>query len=195
MENKDKEQKAQSAEEKDIIGKDEFQEQAEDTQSQVDDAKTEEKSDADKLAELEAKCQTMHEDYLRLFAEFDNYRKRTLKEKSELIKSAGENILVDILPLVDDFERANKSMENSDSVEGIREGVNLIYNKLMNFLSSKGVKAIETEGMDFDTEYHEAITTIPAPTSELKGKIVDCTQKGYMLNDKVIRYSKVVIGE
>ncbi|MCK9156686.1 MAG: nucleotide exchange factor GrpE [Paludibacteraceae bacterium] len=195
MENKDKEQKAQSAEEKDIIGKDEFQEQAEDTQSQADDAQTEEKSDADKLAELEAKCQTMHEDYLRLFAEFDNYRKRTLKEKSELIKSAGENILVDILPLVDDFERANKSMENSDSVKGIREGVNLIYNKLMNFLSSKGVKAIETEGMDFDTEYHEAITTIPAPKSELKGKIVDCTQKGYMLNDKVIRFSKVVIGE
>ncbi|MFA6778290.1 MAG: nucleotide exchange factor GrpE [Paludibacteraceae bacterium] len=195
MENKDKKQNAQTAEEKDIASKSETQNQMEEAQSQQEDAKEEVKSDGDKVAALEAKCQTMHDDYLRLYAEFDNYRKRTMKEKSDLIKSAGEGILLGILPLIDDFERAKKSMETTESVEGMKEGLDLIYNKFMSFLDSKGVKPIETEGKNFDTEFHEAITTIPAPTEDLKGKIVDCTQKGYTLNDKVIRYSKVVIGE
>jgi molecular chaperone GrpE len=151
--------------------------------------------DADKVAELEKKCKTLEDDYLRLFAEFDNYRKRTLKEKAELIKSAGENILINILSLVDDFERAIKAMESSDDIDAVKEGVELIYHKFIAFLNQNGVKAIDSEGKEFDTEFHEAITTIPAPCEDLKGKVIDSTLKGYTLNDKVIRFCKVVIGE
>jgi molecular chaperone GrpE len=152
-------------------------------------------SNADKVADLEKKCKTLEDDYLRLFAEFDNYRKRTLKEKTELIKSAGENILINILPLVDDFERAIKAMENSEDIDAVKEGIGLIYQKFIAFLNQNGVKAIDAEGKEFDTEFHEAITTIPAPSEDMKGKVIDSTQKGYTLNDKVIRFCKVVIGE
>ncbi len=153
--------------------------------------------DADKVADLEQKCKTLENDYLRLFAEFDNYRKRTLKEKSELIKSAGENILINILPLVDDFERALKVMgeKKSEDLDTIKEGVELIYSKFISFLNQNGVKEIDAEGQDFDTEFHEAVTTIPAPAEALKGKVIEAIQKGYTLHDKVIRFSKVVIGE
>ena len=152
--------------------------------------------DADKVSHLEKKCKTLEDDYLRLFAEFDNYRKRTLKEKSELIKTAGENILTNILPLIDDFERALKAMEgaNEDS-KTLKEGVELIYSKFISFLNQNGVKVIEAEGKDFDTEFHDAVTTIPAPSEEMKGKVIESIQKGYTLHDKVIRFSKVVIGE
>lgn len=152
----------------------------------------------DNKAELDAlkeKCETMHNDYLRLYADFDNYKKRALKDKAELIKSAGENIFNNILPLIDDFERALKAMETADNVDSVKEGVDLIYNKFVNFLSQNGVKPIDTESKDFDTDFHEAIAKIPAPTEDLKGKVIDCTQKGYMLNEKVIRYAKVVVGE
>ena len=149
----------------------------------------------DPVAELQAKCEKMHDDYMRLYADFDNYRKRAMKEKADLIKTAAEGVLVDILPLVDDFERAISSMENTDSVEGVKEGVSLIYNKLISFLESKGVKAIDAVGQPFNTEFHEAITKFPAPSEDMKGKVIDCTQKGYTLYDKVIRYAKVVYGE
>lgn len=168
----------------------------------VDDAAAETDKKADEtdevdndLAELQKKCDTLHNDYLRLYADFDNYKKRTLKEKSDLIKSAGENIFNNLLPLIDDFERAQKAMDGATDVESVKEGVNLIYNKFISFLSQNGVKQIETEGKEFNTDFHEAIAKIPAPTDELKGKVVDCTQKGYTLNEKVIRYAKVVIGE
>ena len=128
-------------------------------------------------------------------AEFDNYRKRTAKEKIELIKTAGEYVIEDTLPIVDNFERALKNMATTTDVSAIKEGIELIYQQLMSMLKLHGVKAIDTEGKEFDTEYHEAITTVPAPTQEEKGKIIDCTQKGYILNDKVIRHSKVVVGE
>lgn len=150
--------------------------------------------EADKMTELEEKCKKQHDEYLRLYAEFDNYRKRTLKEKSDLIKSGGENVIVGLLPLIDDFERAVKSMEDAYSISAVKEGVSLIYNKFQSFLQSQGVKEIETEGQPFDTEFHEAITTIPAPSEDMKGKVMDCTQKGYTLNEKVIRYAKVVVG-
>ena len=159
-------------------------------------AADESEADADKVSDLEKKCKTLEDDYVRLFAEFDNYRKRTLKEKSELIKSAGENILTNILPLIDDFERALKVMEDThEDLNTLKEGVELIYSKFISFLSQNGVKAIEAEGKDFDTEFHDAVTTIPAPSEEMKGKVVDSIQKGYTLHDKVIRFSKVVIGE
>ncbi len=158
-----------------------------------------EKTGTDNLAEqLEAEKQKngeLKDSYLRLMAEYDNYRKRTLKEKTEMLKSAGENVLSGLLPIIDDFERGLDIMRKSDNMEANLEGVELIYNKFMSFLNSQGVKPIETEGKEFDTEHYEAVTTIPAPSPELKGKIIDCIQKGYTLNDKVIRFAKVVVGE
>ena len=156
----------------------------------------------DNLAEqLEAekqKNEELKDSYLRLMAEYDNYRKRTLREKADLIKSAGENILSGLLPVIDDFERGLDLMKKSaekDEEKVDLEGVELIYNKFISFLNAQGVKSIETIGKDFDTEYHEAVTTIPAPSPEMKGKIIDCILKGYTLNDKVIRFAKVVVGE
>ncbi len=147
------------------------------------------------LKEMEEKVAAMNEKYLRLSAEFDNYRKRTVKEKAELIKSAGEDLLSRILPVVDNFERALASIEKSDDVTALRQGVELIYNSFRDFLSQNGVKEIECMNADFNTDEQEAVTKIPAPTEELKGKVVDCIQKGYTLNGKVMRFAKVVVGE
>jgi len=147
-----------------------------------------EKTEQEIIAELNDK-------YLRLAAEYDNYRKRTLKEKMELTKTAGADILVNILPVMDDFERALSSMQQAKDIEPVKDGVLLIFNKFKEFLKQRGVKEIEAKEKDFDTDLHEAITKIPAPTEELKGKVVDVIEKGYFLNDKVIRFSKVVIGE
>lgn len=145
--------------------------------------------------ELEKLVQEWRDKYMRLSAEFDNYRKRTLKEKIELAKTAGEETLTDLLPVMDDFERAMQSMDNSEDVQALKDGVHLIYGKFHDFLSQKGVKEIEAKEQEFNTDLHDAITKVPAPSEELKGKIVDVVQKGYTLNDKVIRYAKVVIGE
>jgi molecular chaperone GrpE len=158
-------------------------------------SETEEVAAENKANEWEEKYKQLNDSHLRLMAEFDNYRKRTLREKSELIKSAGESGLVNLLPLADDFERGLQASKDSVDVEAVRQGMELIYYKLAAFFQQNGVKAIETENNPFDTEFHEAITTIPAPTEELKGKIIDCVQKGYLLNDKVIRFAKVVVGE
>ena len=144
--------------------------------------------------EWEAKFNTLNDSHLRLMADFDNYRKRTIKEKADLIKNAGERIICDFLPIVDNFERALESMKTAEDVEAVRQGVELIYNQVMSMMKANGVAVIETKEAPFDTEFHEAITTIPAPTPELKDKIVDCTTKGYMMNDKVIRHAKVVVG-
>jgi len=149
----------------------------------------------DEIEQIKQQCTELNDKNLRLMAEFDNYRKRTLKERMDLIKTAGEKVLVDMLPLVDDFERGLKAMETSEDVQAVKDGVELIYSKFIAFLLQNGVKAISTENGLFDTEFHEAITTFPAPTEDLKGKIIDCASKGYTLNDKVIRFSKVVVGE
>ena len=141
------------------------------------------------------KLAVVNDKYLRLSAEFDNYRKRTLKEKMELTKNAGEQILSGILPVVDNFERALASMEKSDDMQAIREGVKLIYNSFKEFLTQNGVTEIDCVNNTFDTDEHEAVTKIPAPSADLKGKVVDCIQKGYKLNDKVMRFAKVVVGE
>ena len=132
---------------------------------------------------------------LRLMAEFDNFRKRSIKERSDLIKFAGEDVLKKILPLIDDFERALQAMETSEDVKAVKEGIDLIYSKFMSFLSENGVTVIPTDQEQFNTDLHEAITTFPAPSEDMKGKIVDCVSKGYTLNEKVIRYAKVVVGE
>lgn len=144
---------------------------------------------------LQEKLEESWNKYVRLSAEFDNYRKRTLKEKSELLKMAGEDVIKSILPVIDDFERAIASMDETGDVDSLKEGVSLIYTKLLNALENKGLKEIQAMNEEFDTDYHEAVTKIPAPDEERKGKVVDIVQKGYTLNSKVIRYAKVVVGE
>lgn len=133
--------------------------------------------------------------YIRLMAEFDNFRKRTLKERTELIKTAGEDILVNVLPVVDDFERGLQVIDKSEDIESVKQGIHLIYNKFREFLNQRGVKEIEAVQQPFNVDEHEAITKIPAPSEDLKGKVVDVVQKGYILNEKVIRFAKVVVGE
>ena len=132
---------------------------------------------------------------LRLMAEFDNFRRRSLKERAELIKFAGEDVLKQVLPLVDDFERAIQAMESTEDANAVKEGIQLIYSKFNSFLSDSGVQVIPTQDVDFNTDIHEAVTTFPAPSEEQKGKIIDCLSKGYTLNEKVIRFAKVVVGE
>lgn len=140
--------------------------------------------------DLESKFTELNDSYLRLHAEFDNYRKRTLREKADLLKTGGEKIILGVLPIIDDFERAIPMLP-----EDAKEGVELIYNKFKTFLSQNGVKEIDAIGETFDTERHEAVTTVPAENNEQKDKVVDCIQKGYMLNDKVIRFAKVIVAK
>ncbi len=132
--------------------------------------------------------------YLRLYAEFDNFRRRTIKEREEARKMEGKDTIVSLLPVLDDFERAMRAMENAGDVAPVKEGVALVQNKLNNLLTQKGLKAMESIGNEFDPELHEAITNIPAPTDEMKGKVIDEMEKGYFLNDKVVRFAKVIVG-
>jgi molecular chaperone GrpE len=146
------------------------------------------------VAQLEARVAELEDLKLRQMAEFDNFRRRTNKEKLELMTTAGERIFKDMLPLVDDFERAKEAMVKTDDIEAVRQGIELIYSKFLGFLAANDVKAIDTTDADFNTDLHEAITTFAAGEDK-KGKVIDCTQKGYTLGEKVIRFSKVVVGE
>ena len=132
--------------------------------------------------------------YLRLYAEFDNFKRRTSKERLELLQIAGKDVIVDLLPVLDDFERAQKSIEKASDIEAVKEGVKLVHHKLKNVLTNKGLKEMTAIGAEFDADVHEGITNIPAPSADLKGKVVDELEKGYYLNDKVIRFAKVIIG-
>jgi molecular chaperone GrpE len=146
--------------------------------------------------EWKAKFEEINNKYLRLYSEFDNFRKRTSKEKLELYRTAGEDIVVSMLPVLDDFERAMKSISETEDTKSIKEGVNLIYQKLNNTLLLKGLRPLESAiGKEFDLDYQEAISRVPAPEKKMKGKIIDEVEKGYTLNEKVIRFTKVVIGE
>lgn len=147
------------------------------------------------LDEANEKIANLEDKYLRQVAEFDNYRKRTIKEKAELIKNGGERAIESILPVLDDFERAISNMAKDENAAEIMTGVELIYNKFVGILKQNGLEKIETEGADFNTDYHEAIAIIPTPDEALKGKVLDCVQTGYTLNDKVIRHAKVAVGE
>lgn len=145
--------------------------------------------------DLQKKYDELNDSHLRLRAEYDNYRKRTLREKAELIKSGGESALSNLLPVVDDFERALQNIRTAEDIKAVEEGVELIFHKFIGYLSQQGVKPVEAIGKPFDTELFEAIATIPAPEADLKGKVLDCVQTGYTLYDKVIRHAKVVVGE
>ena len=142
-----------------------------------------------------AEIEKEKKEYLFLMAEFDNYRKRVTREKADLLKNAGERVLLGLLPILDDFERGLAAAASDTSAEAVRQGMELIYNKLVKYLESQGVKAMESPGVEFNADFHEAIATIPAPSEDLKGKVIDTTQKGYMLNDKVLRHAKVAVGE
>ena len=148
-----------------------------------------------KIEELQQQVEKEKKEYLFLMAEFDNFRKRTLKEKSEIIKNAGENVLKGLLPIMDDFERGIKAAENSPEADSVKEGVKLIYNKLQKYLNQNGVKEMDPNDDTFDTEKHEAISVVPVPDESKKGKILDTVEKGYTINDKVLRHAKVVVGQ
>lgn len=147
------------------------------------------------LNEANEKIAALEDKYIRQVAEFDNYRKRTMKEKAELIKNGGERTIESILPVLDDFERAMANMTKDESVAEALKGVELIYNKFIGILKQNGLQKIETEGADFNTDFHEAIAMVPALEESMKGKVLDCVQSGYILNDKVIRHAKVAVGE
>ena len=149
----------------------------------------------EQLEEAQAKIAELNDKYLRLMAEFDNYRKRVMKEKTELIKSAGTKVITTILPVLDDMERAEQNMEKMDDVAALKEGLLLIFDKFMKLMATEGLKKIEAIDKVFDTDYHEAIAMVPGQPDDKKGKVIDCIQTGYMLNDKVIRHAKVAVAQ
>ena len=158
--------------------------------------------DKEKIQELQAEIEKLNTEkaelndrFLRLFSEFDNYKKRVSKEKLDLISTASEKVIVSILPIIDDFERAITANEKADNIDSIKEGFNLIYNKLLQMMKRFDVEEIQAKGEEFNTDYHEAVTHFPAQNEEDKGKVIDVTEKGYKLKDKVIRYAKVVVGQ
>jgi len=172
--------------------------QSETDEMSVNEAKTDSSADAAEQSSepsWEEKYAELNDKYLRQAAEFDNYRKRTVREKADLLKSGSASALTALLPVIDDFERALSNLKAADEVEAVAEGVKLIYDKFVAYLAQQGVKAIEAVGQPFDTELFEAIAMIPAPSDEQKGKVIDCIQTGYKLYDRVIRHSKVVVGE
>lgn len=170
----------------DLLIEDTNETQAETTEENVPELSAEEK--------LQQENAALNDKYLRLFAEFDNFKRRTQKERVELLQTAGKDVIISLLPVLDDFDRADKAMENATDVNSVKEGVNLVHNKLKSILGQKGLKEMESINTVFDTDNHEAITKIPAPTEDMKGKVIDQLEKGYTLNDKVIRFAKVVVG-
>ena len=161
-------------------------------------AEDSEETEQDLASDLEAAQAALEKEkkeYLFLMAEFDNYRKRVVKEKSEILRNGAEKVLAGLLPIVDDFERGLAATADADDAAAVRSGMELIYNKLVKYLESNGVKAMDSTGKEFDPELHEAIASIPAPSDDLKGKVVDTTQKGYMINDKELRHAKVAVGQ
>ena len=176
------------------LNQEEAQEELE-QQEPAEEAEEEEKEEPKKEPTAEEKLAELQDRYLRLSAEYDNFRKRTLKEKIDLQKSANAVLLEALLPVADDFDRAIQSVDEAKDIEALKEGMKLISGKFSGFLNQQGVKEIEAVNKEFDTDLHEAITKIPAPSKKLKGKVVDVIQTGYFLNDKVLRFSKVVIGE
>ena len=170
----------------------ELSENSEDSEIPEEPEKTEEK---DPLAAAQEEIETLKDKYLRSVAEFDNYRKRTLKERAELILNGGEKVILAILPVIDDMERAIENGGKTDDPEVLREGMTLIHQKFVKILESQGVNLIDTNNADFDTDLHEAVAMVPGMGDDKKGKVIDCLLKGYKLNDKVIRHAKVAVGQ
>ena len=194
--NKNKDYSEDLSKENDMTQEDENllqDDMASDNLSEEEDILTDQETEEEET--LQEKYDELNNNFLRLYAEFDNYRKRTLKEKMDIIKSGGEKVLTEMIPLIDDFERALETVQNADNKEAIVEGLELIYTKFVNFINQNGVKEMEAIGKPFDADKFEAITTIPVQDKSQKDMVVDCIQKGYILNDKVIRFPKVIVGE
>ena len=174
----------------------EMEEVKEDIEAQVDEPteKEEVKEEVNEVDALKAQVEEQNNKYLRLYSEYDNFRKRTAKEKIELIQTGGEDVFKSLIPIIDDFERANKSNAETTDIDTVIEGMQLIFNKFKNTLTQKGLSEMKSIGEPFDTDKHEAITNIPAPSEDMKGKVIDELEKGYTLNEKIIRFAKVVIG-
>jgi len=172
----------------------ENQEEVQEEESNQPEA-SEDANKKDPLTELQEKYDTLNDKYLRMYSEFENFRRRTAKEKLEVMKTAGGDIVRDLLPTLDDFERAIAANEKNDDIDNIKEGFELIHHKLRHNLEQQGLKPMDSQGKEFDTEYHEAVTNIPAPSEDLKGKVVDVAEKGYFFHDKVLRYAKVIVGQ
>lgn len=194
-----KKNKKNQAEEASAAQQEELQENeafnAEQQEQAQTEAQTEEENNPEKkIADLEAAIEHEKKEYLFLMADFENFRRRTLKEKADLIKNGAESAMRDLLPVVDDLERALDAIEKGGDLDSLKEGVGLIYNKFVKYLESQHVTPIESTGKDFDTDVHEAVTMFPAPDPSMKGKVIDTTIKGYMINDKVLRHAKVVVG-
>ena len=198
MDKKEKDFKQHVEKEEEVVAETSDNQKAEQATEENTENKNPETGEKDVEKELEnvqEQLEQQKDKFLRLSAEFDNYRKRTMKEKAELILNGGEKTISSILPILDDFERALQNMEKATDVNAIKEGVEIIYNKFIKVLKENGVKVIETKGQPLNTDFHEAIAVVPAPEEAQKGKILDCVQNGYTLNDKVIRHAKVVVGE
>ena len=187
---KDQAEAMDPAQDENVVIDGDFAGEAEDTQ-----AEQEVNTLENQLVELQAQVEKEKKEYLFLAAEFDNYRKRTMREKAEIIKNGGENVLKGILPIVDDFERGLKAAEADTDAKSVLEGMTLIYNKLVKYLESMGVKEMNSTGEVFNSDIHEAIAQVPAPSEDMKGKVLDTVQKGYMLNDKVLRHAKVAVAQ
>jgi molecular chaperone GrpE len=159
------------------------------------DGETSSSGELSDLAKVQAELAELNDKYIRMYSEFDNYKRRTARERIDLMQSASRDMMVALLPVVDDFDRAEKAFEASKDLEALKEGVKLVHNKLRSILTQNGLVAMDSIGKEFNVDFHEAITNIPAPTKDLKGKVVDEVEKGYLLKDKVIRFAKVVVGE
>ena len=200
MNNKKKKDNSEKEPFESDLGMTKNQEKAENTSDEtgktdkVTETMTDEKADFD-ATDWEKKYTELNDSYLRLMAEFDNYRKRTLREKADLIKTGGESVLTNLLPVIDDFERALSNLCQTEELTAVIQGIELIYTKFISYLTQQGVKVIETKDQLFNTELYEAVAIIPTPEEGMKGKILDCIQTGYTLYDKVIRHAKVVVGE
>lgn len=191
---KDMNEETSKEQEKQNVAQPEEGAQAETMDSRQETEEQQEESMEDKLAAAETKIAELQDKYLRQVAEFDNYRKRTIKEKAELVLNGAEKTVTAILPVLDDLERALKNMDKMEDVDAVKKGVDLIYQKFVKVLGDQGVKKIDTENADFNTDLHEAIAQVPAPSDEMKGKVIDCVKSGYTLNEKVIRHAQVAVG-
>ena len=191
---KDMNEETSKEQEKQNVAQLEKDAQAETMDSRQETEEQQEESMEDKLAAAETKIAELQDKYLRQVAEFDNYRKRTITEKAELVLNGAEKTVTAILPVLDDLERALKNMDKMEDVDAVKKGVDLIYQKFVKVLGDQGVKKIDTENADFNTDLHEAIAQVPAPSDEMKGKVIDCVKSGYTLNEKVIRHAQVAVG-
>lgn len=164
-------------------------------ENQTANAETSEAGEISELAKVQAELAELNDKYIRMYSEFDNYKRRTARERIDLMQSASRDLVIALLPVVDDFDRAEKAFEASKDLEALKEGVKLVHHKLKSILSQNGLVAMESIGKEFNVDFHEAITNIPAPSNDMKGKVIDEVEKGYLLKDKVIRFAKVVVGE